>query len=71
LFTFGLFTKFQVRDRLVPLVCLVSPALSYLISSNSKKLFGGYEFGLEILVLNGLITFVGLWLISKKGGKVA
>ena len=71
LFTFGLFTKFQVRDRLVPLVCLLSPALSYLISSNSKKLFGGYEFGLEILMLNGLIAFLGLWLISKKGEKVA
>lgn len=66
LFTFGLSTKRQVRDKLVPIVCLLSPALSYLISTNSQKLFGGYKFGLEILLLNGLITMLGLWLISTK-----
>lgn len=66
LFTFGLFTRLQVRDKLVPIVCLLSPAISYLISSNSQKLFAGYKFGLEILLLNGLITMLGLWLISTK-----
>jgi Na+/proline symporter len=71
LFTFGLLTTLQVRDKLVPLVCLLSPAISYVISSNSERLFGGYKIGIEILVINGLITFLGLWLISKKGSKVA
>jgi Na+/proline symporter len=70
LFTFGLLTNLQVRDRYVPLVCLLSPALSYVVSSNSERLLGGYKFGLEILVINGLITFLGLWLVSKKGSKV-
>ena len=67
LFSFGLFTRFQVKDKLVPIVCVLSPMLSYLISSNSEKLFNGYKFSLEILIVNGLITFLGLLLITKKG----
>lgn len=67
LFTFGIFTKRIVRDRLVPVVCVLSPMLSYVVSSNSEVWFGGYKFGLEILVLNGLITFVGLWIVSREG----
>jgi SSS family transporter len=66
LFAFGLFTKLQVRDKLVPVVCVLSPAISYLLSLNSEKLFGGYKIGLEILLINGMITFLGLWLISRK-----
>ena len=64
LFAFGLFTKIQVRDKLVPLVCILSPLISYIISSNSEQLLGGYKIGLEVLVLNGLITCFGLYLIS-------
>jgi Na+/proline symporter len=64
LFSFGLLTKRQVRGRLVPIVCILSPLISYLISLNSVEYLGGYKFGLEILVLNGLITFLGLLAIS-------
>jgi SSS family transporter len=64
LFSFGIITKRQVRDKLVPLVCLASPAICYFLSANSTKWFSGYEIGLEILLINGLITFAGLWLIS-------
>jgi Na+/proline symporter len=71
LFSFGLFTRLKVRDKLVPVVCVISPIISYVISSNSADWFGGYKIGLEILIINGLITFLGLWLISKPGdGKV-
>lgn len=65
LFSFGLFTRRHIKGVGVPLVCLASPLLSYLISQNSKVWLGGYQFGIEILVVNGLITFLGLWLISK------
>jgi Na+/proline symporter len=65
LFSFGLFTNRPVRDKLVPIICVLSPALSYLISSNSALWFNGYKFGIEILIVNGLITFLGLALISK------
>jgi Na+/proline symporter len=65
LFSFGVLTKRQVRDKLVPVICVVSPILSYLISSNAGVWFDGYKIGIEILIINGLITFAGLWLVSK------
>jgi Na+/proline symporter len=70
LFTFGLFTRFQVKDRLVPIVCVLSPILSYIISMNSQAWFNGYRFGIEILILNGMITFLGLLLVSRRGERV-
>lgn len=66
LFSFGLFTKREVKDKLVPVVCFVSPLLSYILSSNSAAWFNGYSIGIEILIINGLITFLGLYMISKK-----
>ncbi len=66
LFAFGILMKKQVKDRVVPYVCLLSPVLSYVISINSKAWLGGYEFGFELLLLNGLITFAGLLLFTKK-----
>jgi Na+/proline symporter len=65
LFSFGVLTKRQVRDKLVPVVCVVSPILSYLISANAGVWLDGYKIGIEILIINGLITFAGLWLVSK------
>jgi Na+/proline symporter len=66
LFAFGVFTKYQVRDRLVPVICVVSPILSYILSSNAPVWFGGYVIGIEILIVNGIITFLGLW-VSRRG----
>jgi Na+/proline symporter len=66
LFLFGVFSRRRVRDKLVPLVCVLAPAVSYLISSSSVTLLDGYHFGLEILPLNGLLTYTGLFLISAK-----
>jgi hypothetical protein len=66
LFSFGLLTKKKLRDHLVPLICIASPLLSYVINVNSETLLWGYKFGFEILILNGLITFLGLWAISYR-----
>jgi len=66
LYSFGLFTKKQVKDRFVPIVAIASPFLSYLINLYSKELLFGYVFGFEILILNGLLTFLGLWIICRK-----
>ncbi len=66
LYAFGLFTKLNVRDKLVPLICIASPILTYAINANSEMLLGGYKFGFELLILNGALTFVGLLAISKK-----
>jgi Na+/proline symporter len=66
LYFFGLYTRWQVRDRLVPIVALLSPVLSYLLSVNSEALLWGYRFGFEILIVNGFFTFLGLVLLRRK-----
>jgi Na+/proline symporter len=66
LYSFGLFTKKQVIDKYVPVIAILSPVLAYLISLNSEWLFWGYKFGFEVLILNGLLMFIGLLLITKK-----
>ncbi len=66
LYSFGLFVKNrQVRDKLVPFICLISPAVCYYLSIHSSKLLGGYVFDNELIVVNGLITFVGLLVTSR------
>lgn len=65
LFAFGLFTRRSVNDRMVPAVAIASPVLCYLIDTLSTKYFG-YKFGYELLLLNGMLTFIGL-LIFRKG----
>jgi Na+/proline symporter len=64
LFSFGLFTKLQVRDKLVPIVCISSPIVTYLLETQSQSLFGG--FGFAKLILNGFICFILLWFIREK-----
>ena len=66
LFAFGIFTKKKVKDKLVPIICIIVPVLCYLLDSYSKVIFGNYQFGYELLILNGLLTFAGLMLISNK-----
>ena len=65
LYAFGIFNKRPVMDRVVPFICLASPVLTYIVNENSAAWFGGYKFGFERLLLNGLFTFIGLWAVSK------
>ena len=64
LYAFGLFTKWNVKDKFIPIIAILSPILSYIISVNSLKWFG-FEFGFFILILNGFLTFLGLILIRR------
>ncbi len=64
LFSFGLFTKLQVRDKLVPIICVGSPVITFILETQSQSLFGG--FGFAKLILNGSICFLLLWLIREK-----
>lgn len=67
LFVFGLFVKNrQPNDKIVPFIAILSPILSYLINIYSEELLFGYKFGFEIMILNGLITFIGLLVFNKK-----
>ena len=65
LFAFGLFTHRGPNDRLVPYICIASPLLCYGLDSLSQYLYA-YHFGYELLMFNGLFTFLGLWLTSRK-----
>jgi Na+/proline symporter len=66
LYGFGLFVKSRgVRDKLVPFICLISPAICYFLNANSATLMGGYVFDNELILINGFITFIGLMIISK------
>ena len=67
LYTFGLFIKKRRPiDKIVPYIAIASPILSYILNMYSKQLFNGYQFGFEILIINGLITFLALYIFSKK-----
>lgn len=67
LFTFGIITKRIVNDALVPYICIAAPIICFILDKYQKSLLGSYEVGLELLIINGSITFLGLLLISKKG----
>lgn len=67
LYSFGLFVKNRKpNDKYVPIIAIASPIISYILNCYSKQLFWGYQFGFEILIVNGLLTFVALLSISKK-----
>ncbi len=65
LYAFGLFTKLNVKDKVVPFICLTTPVLTYLISFYSKEKLG-FDFGFFVLVLNGALTFLGLLLFKRR-----
>lgn len=70
LFAFGIFSKRQLTENArIPIICLAAPVICYLLSVEAKKWLGGYQIGIELLLINGLITYLGLWLISKKSNK--
>ncbi len=66
LFSFGLFTKFHVKGPAVLAICILSPLVSYVVSAGSVEWLNGYKFGVEILILNGMLTFLGLLIIGKR-----
>lgn len=66
LYSFGIFTKRKVLDQWVPLVCVLSPFITWLLNIYSEVLFWGYRFSFETLIVNGFICFLGLLIISYK-----
>jgi Na+/proline symporter len=65
LYAFGMFTRYKVNDHLVPYVVVIAPVLTYLIQHFSKQLIS-YVFSFELLLINGLLTFLFLWLIRRR-----
>jgi Na+/proline symporter len=69
LYSFGLFTKRDVNDPVTPFIAILSPLICFFLSKYSVELLNGYKFGFELLLLNGLLTFIGLYIFSRKGEK--
>jgi Na+/proline symporter len=66
LYAFGLFIKSKtVHDKLVPIVCVIAPLITFWINSNASEWLSGYVFSVEIIIINGIITLIGLLFISK------
>jgi SSS family solute:Na+ symporter len=69
LYSFGLFTRRTVNDKITPFIAVLSPLICFFLSKYSVQLLNGYKFGFELLLLNGLLTFTGLYIFSKKMAK--
>jgi Na+/proline symporter len=65
LFAFGILSKREVNDSLVPWIAITAPIICYVIDVNQSVLFGSYQIGLELLIVNGALTYLGLWATSK------
>lgn len=65
LFSYGILTKRGVDDRLVPYICVLSPVVCFVIDQCASHFFG-YSFGYELLMLNGLLVFLGMWVTGGK-----
>ena len=66
LYLFGFYIDREVTDRLTPAICMASPIITFFINHYSAQLFFGYKFGFELLIINGLITFIGLFIFSER-----
>ena len=71
LFAFGIFTRRQLPDSYaITAISLMAPVLCFIVSRNAAHWFGGFQIGIELLLLNGLLTWIGLLLISKRSNVV-
>ena len=69
MYAFGLFTRWKVHDKMVPYVAIASPLICVLLNTFSEELFRGYRFGFELLIVNGVITFLGMILIRRRNSR--
>jgi len=67
MFSFGILTKYKPNDRYVPYICVIAPLICFFMNQYSERLFWGYRFGFELLILNGLLVFTGMYFTRKKG----
>jgi len=65
LFSFGILTGRKINEKLVTFVCLAAPMLCFALEKFQSDLFGKFQIGIELLLINGIFTFIGLYLISK------
>ncbi|MBP1653321.1 MAG: sodium:solute symporter [Bacteroidetes bacterium] len=69
LFSFGILTKRRVSDKAVPVIAVVAPLVCLLLDTYQSKILGEFKIGLELLLINGILMFAGLWIFSKPSEK--
>lgn len=70
LFSFGILTRRTVNDKYVPIIAIAAPIICFFLDKYQKNIFGSFQIGLELIIINGLLVFLGLLLISKRGNPV-
>ena len=65
MFAFGIFVRRKVKDRWVPLVAVAAPIICLILQTNSQRWFGGYTFSYELILINALLTILGLCALIK------
>ncbi len=65
MFAFGILTRYQTYDKAVPYISVAAPVMCYFLNKFSEQLFNGYKFGFELLIINGMLVFLGLYLTRK------
>lgn len=70
LFAAGLFTKIQYKDNWIPVICIISPIISFILQHYGAEWFNGYQFGNEIIFVNGFLTFIFLLLLKNKTASI-
>ena len=70
LYAFGILTRRTVRDRWVPVVAVAAPVICFVLETYQAAIFGPYQLGLELLALNGLLTFAGLWILGSESNRL-
>jgi Na+/proline symporter len=66
MFSFGILTKYRIRDKVVPYISVAAPMLCFFLDKYSQQWFWGYKFGFELLIINGLLVFAGLYLMRER-----
>ena len=65
LFAFGILSRRKVADHLVPYIAVAAPIICFIFDKYQRQIFGSFEIGLELIIINGLLVFLGLWAVSK------
>jgi hypothetical protein len=65
MFAFGIINKSEIKDRYIPVVAISAPIFCYILDKNSVEWLNGYQFSYELLILNAIFVYVGMWFIRK------
>jgi hypothetical protein len=66
MFAFGILNKSKIKDKYIPYIAIAAPIVCYILDKNSVEWFNGYQFSYELLIMNALFVYIGMWFIKKR-----